>query len=124
MVLAALLASPAGLEQEPYAAFGFVDPGLEQAGGGHVAIFAAQLVSRPHIGRQSKIIFAKLGKHVFGSDEIGIIVRKALHPRGVPQLTQGGASQFAHTLGDGVQRGVDLIRLLIQQQMMITEVRP
>src|SRR5579859_18864 len=60
----------AGFVEEPDAAFGFVDPILDQAGGGDVAMLVAQIVDDAHAGGQRDVLFAQFGQHVVGGDVI------------------------------------------------------
>ena len=57
-------ALPGGLEQEPGAPLGLVDPDLEQAGGGHIAVLVAQPVRLAHAHGQLLVVVAQLGQHV------------------------------------------------------------
>jgi hypothetical protein len=75
------LARPHRFEQEPGAAFGFIDPGLEQAGAGNVAAFVAQGVRLPHMSCQLFVVFEQLGQHIEGGYIVGIVVGHALQAR-------------------------------------------
>jgi hypothetical protein len=66
-------ASSAALEQEPGAALRLVDPGLDQARTGDVAIFVAQPVGLPHTGSKLQIV-TELSQHVERGAVVGIIV--------------------------------------------------
>src|SRR5260370_23706486 len=50
---------PAGFEEEPDTAFGFVDPILQQACGGDVVLFSAQLMSFAHTCEHRSVVFAQ-----------------------------------------------------------------
>ena len=72
----ALSRSPVrALEQEPSAAFGLVDPRLDHARAGDVAIFVAQSVDLPHTGGKLEIVVTELSQHVERSDVVGIIIQ-------------------------------------------------
>src|SRR5690606_9857631 len=55
-----------GLEEEPDALFGFVDPDFEEAAAGDVAVLGAEVVDLAHAGHEGFVVFAELGEHVFG----------------------------------------------------------
>src|ERR1700694_3285640 len=59
--VAAFLA--AGFEQEPGAALGFVDEGLEQSGGAGIAVLVAELVRLSHRRRHVLVVSHQLALH-------------------------------------------------------------
>src|SRR5262249_49128892 len=71
-------ARTAGLEQKPYSSFGLINPGLEHARAGHIAVLVAQRMRLAHAPSQLHIIVAQLGKHIEGCDVIGVVVHDAL----------------------------------------------
>src|SRR5205823_1785860 len=51
-----LFGAPSGFVEEPDPFFGFVDPDLDEAGGGDIAMLVTQLVSHAHIGGQLLVV--------------------------------------------------------------------
>src|SRR5262249_18950500 len=54
----------------------------------------------------------------------GHVIQDALLPVDVAKRAQGHAADFPHTLGDGVGGGEYLIALIVEQQVIVAEVRP
>ena len=52
-----------GLEEEPGAPFGFVDPVFEQAGGGHVVVVGGDFVGVAHVFDELEVVVMQLGEH-------------------------------------------------------------
>src|ERR1035438_1495196 len=67
--------TPARLEQEPGAPLRFVNPDLDEAGGGDVLMFFADAVGLAQTRRQGLIVLAQLSQHVLGLDILGIVVQ-------------------------------------------------
>ena len=57
-------------------------------------------------------------------DIIGVIVEHALEPGDLADRMDGRAAELAHPLGDVVGDGEDLVGLLVEQQMVVAEMRP
>ena len=51
------------------------------------------------------------------------VVEDALQPGDMTDRPQRRSAELAHTLGDHVRHGVDLGRLFVQQEVIVTEVR-
>src|SRR4051812_30165349 len=66
---------PTGLEQEPGAPLGLVDPNLDQAGGGHVPGVLADVVGLAEARRQRLVVLAQLGQHVLRLDVVRVVVQ-------------------------------------------------
>src|SRR4029453_1678643 len=64
----------AGLEQEPGALFGLVDPVLEKTCRRYVAVLVAQVVHLAHALGEVLVVLAQLGQHVLRRDELGVVV--------------------------------------------------
>src|ERR1700751_1970268 len=112
-----------GLEQEPGAPLGFIDPVFQQACARHVAVLVAEVVDLPHARGELLVVVAKLGQHVLGRHVIGVIVQDTLQAADVSDGPQGGAADLANALGNVIGGGEDLVALLIQQQVIVAEVR-
>ena len=76
-----------------------------------------------HIGGQLDVVFTQLCQHVFRRHEVGVVVQQALQFLDVADGADRGAPQLAYTLGNGIGGRVDLVSLLVEQQVEITEMR-
>ena len=112
-----------GFEEEPGAAFGFVNPDLNQAGSGIVIRFVRNFMSGAQAFDEGPIVRVEFQKHVAGRDELLIVVRNALQLGNVTDGANGGASDLAYALGDVVRDGEDLFTLLIEKKMVVAEMR-
>src|SRR5581483_8200995 len=124
MLAPRLVAAAARFVEEPDAPFRLVDPYLEQAGGGDIAALVAYAVGGAHRGGKALVVLAQLGQHVERRDELGVVIQHALQARDVSDRANRRAAQLAHALGDGVGKSEDLVRLLVQQQVIVAEMRP
>src|SRR5207247_431143 len=111
------------LEQEPGAPLGLVDPVLDQAGAGHVLVLVADRVGLAQVRRQLLVVVAQLGKHIERRDEARVIVQHALQAADVADRAQRGAADLADALGDVVGGREDLLGLLVEEKMIVAEVR-
>lgn len=71
--MAARIPSTACFEQEPGAPFGFVNPNFDQAGGGDVTLFFADIVGLAQARGKRFAILAQLGEHVLRLNILGIV---------------------------------------------------
>ena len=117
------LGPPSRLEQEPHALLGLVDPVLDQAGGGDVAMLVGDLMEDAHVLEQLLVVVAQLGQHVGRRYVLGVVVEHALQALDVADRLDGRGAELAHPLGDDVGHGVDLGRLVVEQQMVVAEMR-
>src|SRR6516164_2486814 len=111
------------LEQEPGAPLGLVDPVLDQAGAGHVLVLVANRVGLAQARRQLLVVVAQLREHVQRCDEIGVVVEYALQAGDVADRAQRRAADLADPLGDVVGSRENLLALLVEEEMVIAEVR-
>src|ERR1700704_2960392 len=111
------------LVQKPGTSLGLVDPDFDQAGGGNVAMFFADVVRFAQTGGEFLVVLAHFGEHVLRLDIVDIVVLHALYAADMPDGLKRGSTDLAYPLGDGIGHREQLIRLLIEQQMVITEVR-
>src|ERR1700730_7969406 len=114
---------PSGLEQEPCAPLGLIDPVFQQACGGNVAVLVAKAMRLAQVRDELLIVVAQLGQHIQGRDEICVIVQDPLQTADVADRAQRRAADLANTLGDRVGGGKDLVALLIQQKMIVAKMR-
>src|SRR5258708_4099075 len=114
---------PAALKEKPNALLGFVDPVLQQACGGHVALLVTKRMYLAHVPRQHRIVIAELDYHVEWFDVISIVVRDALETRDLPDGAKGCAADLPRPLGNGIRHGENLLALVIEHQMIVPEMR-
>src|SRR5580698_807367 len=113
----------AGLEQEPDAAFGFVDPDFDQAGSGHIVVLIANVVGFAQTAHQVFVVFTQLGEHVVGLNVVGVVVLDSLQASDMSDRANRRLAELADALGNRIAHGEDLVALLIQQQVIVAEVR-
>ena len=70
------------------------------------------------------VVVAQLGQHVERVDEVGVVVGDALQPRDMADRAERRAADLAHALGDVVGDGEDLVGLLVEEQVVVAEMRP
>jgi hypothetical protein len=66
--------SPGCLVQEPCTPLSFVNPILQQACGGDIAMLIGETVGFAHVGRQLLVVVTQLGEHIHRGDKIGVVV--------------------------------------------------
>src|SRR5882762_10789935 len=111
------------LVQKPGTSLGFVDPDFDQAGGGDVSMFLAHVVRLAQTRGECLVVLAHFGEHVLRLHIVGIVVLHALHAADMPDGLERGSTDLAYPLGDGIGHREQLIRLFVEQQMVVTEVR-
>src|SRR6266513_3987341 len=84
------------LEQKPGASLGLVDPDLDQAGGGDVAMFLADVVRFAQTRGELLVVLAHLGEHVLRLHVVDVVVRHALQAAGVPDLLERRYAELAY----------------------------
>jgi hypothetical protein len=102
---------------------GLVDEVLDQTRGRIIPVLIAQLMNGSHRGRELSIVLSQLCEHVLRRHEVGVVVEQALEPRCMAERAQSRAAELAHALGDRVGHAEQLVRLLVQDQMVIAETR-
>src|SRR6266849_7349925 len=117
------LPKPGRFEEKPGPPLGLVDPVLDQARAGHVVVLVANGVRFTQTGDQLLVVVAQLGEHVEGRHEICVIVEDTLEPPDLTDRAQRRAADLPYALGDRVRGGEDLVGLLVQEKMIIAEVR-
>ena len=70
------------------------------------------------------VVIEKLGEHVLGGYVGRVIVRKPLNAVDVTDRSDRRAAELADALGDDVGRREYLVTLLVEQQMVNSEMRP
>ena len=74
----------ARLEQEPSAAFRLVDPALNQARAGDIAMLVAEAMRLAQICCQLFVVLAQLRQHIERRDEFCVVIEYALQ---APDMT-------------------------------------
>jgi hypothetical protein len=111
------------LEQEPFAALGLVDGHFEQAGGRHILILVADLVRGPLSLRQMDIVLHQLFYHLRWGDEVFVIVFDRLQLADMADGADRCAAYAPDALSYDVDCGEDLVGVLVEEQMVVAEVR-
>src|SRR5215472_7959768 len=115
---------PAGaLEQEPGPPLALVDPVLDQAGGGDVPVFVAEFMRLAQEAGEALVVVGKLGQHVLRCDKLRVVVEQALQSADIADRAQRGTADLARALCDVVGHREDLLGLLVEQQMIVAEMR-
>ena len=73
---------------------------------------------------QLSVVGVELEEHFQGVDEILVVIRDALQAGDVADGANGGAAELAHALGDRSVMAKNLRGLLVQQKVIVAEVRP
>jgi hypothetical protein len=73
--------------------------------------------------REALVVLAQLREHVERIDVVGVVVRDALGAGDVADRAQRRAADLADALRGGVGHRVELVRLLVEQQVIVAEVR-
>src|SRR5258708_36177505 len=76
-----------------------------------------------HVPRQHRIVIAELDYHVEWFDVFSIVVRDALETRDLPDGAKACADDLPRPLGNGIRHGENLLALVIEQQMIVPEMR-
>ena len=83
----------------------------------------AQAVGRAHAAASALVVLAQLAQHVQRLNVLGVVVGARA---AAAQLADGAyrrAADLAHALGDGVGDRENLVGLLVEQQVIVAEVR-
>src|SRR5215469_12211135 len=112
------IAPSARLEQKPGASLGLIDPQLDQARGGDVAMHLADVMDLTKTGRERLVVFPQFGKHIEGLHVVRVIVCDSLQPRDVADRVERPTAYFANALSDRIGHRKELIRLLIEQPVI------
>src|SRR5579872_1447548 len=113
-----------GFEEEPRAAFSFIYPDFDHARGGVVVGFGRHFVGGAQAFDKGLVVGVELNEHVVRGDKLLIVVVDALQAGDMPDRADGSATDFTNALSDVVADGEDLRGLLVEEQMVIAEVRP
>ena len=89
-----------------------------------VLVFVRDLVRLAHGGGHGLVVGHQLAQHVVGGNERRVVVLEALALGDVADRAQRGAADLAHALGQFVGGGEDLVGLLVEQQVVVAEMRP
>ena len=82
------------------------------------------LVRLAHRGRDRLVVVHQLAHHLAGGDELLVVVLDRLQLGDVADRAQRGAADLADALGDLVGGGEDRGGLLVEQQVVVAEMRP
>src|SRR5262249_17317626 len=116
------IALAAGIIKKPDAPFCLIYVDLDLAGGGHVAVLFADVMSLAHRRDEALVVVPQLGQHILGIDIGRIVIGDALMARYVADRSQRGAAQLADAFGKHVGHCEDLIGLFVKQEVIVAEV--
>ncbi len=89
-----------------------------------VVVLVAKLVKRAHAGTELRVVVTQLRQHVERRHIVSIVVEDTLQPRDVADRPDGRAAELERTRSAiGSLIGVDLRRLVVEQQVIVAEVR-
>ena len=114
---------PGRFVKKPAAPLGLVDPIFQQAGARDVVLLVAERVHMPHLADDQTVVMQQFRQHVGRRDLVDVVVSDALQATDVPDRPDRRAAELAHALRDGVGRAENLRGLLVQQQVIVAEVR-
>src|SRR5687768_3712081 len=100
LLVSAGISAPIRFEQEPDASLGLVQPDLDQARAGDVAVLIAYVVSLAQPRRESLVVVTELGEHVGRLDIIGVVVGETLGARDLTDRPDGETAELANPLRD------------------------
>ncbi len=83
----------------------------------------ANVMDLTQTGGERHVVLAQLRQHVQWLDVLRVVVLDALQARNVANRAQRLTAKLADTLRDGIGHRVDLVGLLIEQQMVVAEMR-
>ena len=118
-----LLHGAARLEQEPGAPLRAVDEVLQQPRGRRILVFFRELMTFAHGRRDHLVVGHQFAQHLVGRDKRFIVVLDVLQLGNVADGAERGAADVADALGDVVGRSQNLLGLLVEQQVIVAEVR-
>ena len=102
----------ARLEQEPGAALGFVDEGLQQAGGTEILVIVGELVGLAHRRRHVLVVFHQFAQHLARRYVVFVVVLDGLQLPDLPDRAHRGAAELAYPFGKLIGGGEDRVGLL------------
>jgi hypothetical protein len=79
-------------------------------------------VRLPHPLGERLVVLPQLRQHVQRLHVLGVVVAYPLQPADLPDGVERQLAQLPHPLGDRIRHGIDLVRLLVQQQVVVAEV--
>jgi hypothetical protein len=112
------------LEQEPNTTLGLIDPVLEDTSSSDVARIIAKAMHSAHAHDQSPFIFTKLTQHIRRVNVIRVIIRESLESSDVPDRPYCRSTNLPYAFGDVVGDCKNLIRVLIEEQMVVPKMGP
>jgi hypothetical protein len=98
-----------------------VNPTLDQAGSSHIIVPIANFMRGPKESHELQVVRAQFLQHFLGRDTFIIVVFKALVPGDIADGPEAFASSFARAFRNSVRHRKNLIGVLIQQKVIVTE---
>src|SRR5262249_32754118 len=118
------IAPASGFIKEPNTSFSVVDECLEKTGRRNIVVFVAEIVGFAQCRDHALIVLAQLCQHVLRIDISCVIVAQTLMTPDIADGSQCSPAKLAHAFGEHIGRGEYLVCVLVEQQMIIAEMRP
>jgi hypothetical protein len=111
------------LEQEPLAALSLVENRLQEVAGCRVAVPVTHCNRRPYILGNMAVVLHQPSHHVTGWHEVVIVIVDGLQLTDMADTADGCAADATHALGHNVDGLENRIGMLVEQQVIVAEVR-
>jgi hypothetical protein len=111
------------LRKEPRTALRLVDPGFQDARRRNVATLIAACMSRTHKAEEPLIVLVQLTQHGVRKNSLLLTVIEPPEPRYIPNRVDCSCPELTRTLGDFVGHRKELFCLIVEQKMIVTEMR-
>jgi hypothetical protein len=111
-------------EQEPNTTFGLIDPVLEETRGSDIACLIAKIVHSAHAPDEILLILAKFAQHIARANVVRVIIGESLQARDVSDGPYRVSPDFPYAFGDVICDSKHLIRVLIEEQVVVAEMWP
>jgi hypothetical protein len=111
------------LEEEPLTALGLIDDRFKFAGRGIILVFVTHFVRGSLQFGNMRVIVHQTAYHLTGGNKGLVVVLDGLQLMNVADAAHRRSTDTSYTLGQYIDCLEHLVGVLIEQQMVITEVR-
>lgn len=111
------------LKEKPDASLCLIEDVLEDIARRRIAVLVTQLNGLALLLRHPAIVREETLDHVEAANEVVIIICDRLQPADVSDAAYRGPTDLSDTLSESVDRLEDRLRLLVEQQMVVSEQR-
>ena len=115
--------APRRFKEKPDTPFGLIDPVFEEARGRDVFVLLAKLVQLLNRTYELQVIVSELREHVERRHVVGVVVQDALLAADLANRSDRRAADLARPLCDVVGCFENLRSLLVEQKVVVAEVR-